>query len=626
MKLKSKFFLFLILIAISLTFVFAFNSFSDKNTLKVTFEHPFLIDNKWIPASELKVGDELFSVDGKKARIISIEDVDDEVDVYNLEVEKYSDFVVNGIVVHNSNGVKESYGEIEARLAAGSRSSDEQKIIDRANKLLDDRGLPRLKDSQQEDQLLLAHYSPIGNVDKVLRLGEAGLNKEQIKLLGDNWVFGNYAPKTGDVVSITRSSGARTEATVLMDKGDYITVSWEENGRFFTKPVLREDLTFVRSSVSDVEYNLGDRVSITRSSGARSEATISSDFGDTVKVTWYENGEGFTKTISKSDLTLVEKSEPIYTEKIRVVDPKNVILPSREIDTKLFDRVYYKGELITEITAEKFLPEERLAYAEFLLEKKLTDTQKREVLAAYKTYDPRTYDFYGAKLDVLKSFSPEEKIKLKSDFVIGVQLEAERLSASAYHGSNSGSLIGVRELDGLVSFGTMESRGIYPYTGELGLGVSSRGVNSLGGVSSVKLDGYDSLTLLKNYANLGEGWTPEIGKRNIEKLRKDLPSFEGVWAESIEKNLQIEEWRIKNWNSLSDFEKSLIREPFPIYYEIKNPKPLPIRGMGKERVIRDATLGDMVIYAPAEKFPMIRDYFKGKNIDLRPLENVGTKR
>jgi len=100
---KKILFVSIVLLLISLTFVFALNSFSDKNTLKVTNEHPFLINNQWIKASELEVGDELTTAYGKKARIISIEDVDESVDVYNLEVEKYSDFVVNGIVVHNSN-------------------------------------------------------------------------------------------------------------------------------------------------------------------------------------------------------------------------------------------------------------------------------------------------------------------------------------------------------------------------------------------------------------------------------------------------------------------------------------------------------------------------------------------
>ena len=68
MKLKTNkiFFLLFILIIISLVFVSAFNIF-NKNILKVTEEHPFLLNGKWIPASELKVGDKLVTATGKKA-------------------------------------------------------------------------------------------------------------------------------------------------------------------------------------------------------------------------------------------------------------------------------------------------------------------------------------------------------------------------------------------------------------------------------------------------------------------------------------------------------------------------------------------------------------------------------
>ncbi len=98
-----------------------------KNSLKVTLEHPFLItencsnflssknlknkqdfscNNNWISASELKVGDELITADGKKARITGIEDVvsDKPFLVYNLEDKLYHNYVLeDGLIVHNSN-------------------------------------------------------------------------------------------------------------------------------------------------------------------------------------------------------------------------------------------------------------------------------------------------------------------------------------------------------------------------------------------------------------------------------------------------------------------------------------------------------------------------------------------
>jgi len=80
------------------------NFHSEKNILKVTNEHPFLIDGKWVVANNLNIGDELSLVNGKRARITNIKDIKENVEVYNLEAGAYNDFVLmNGIVVHNSN-------------------------------------------------------------------------------------------------------------------------------------------------------------------------------------------------------------------------------------------------------------------------------------------------------------------------------------------------------------------------------------------------------------------------------------------------------------------------------------------------------------------------------------------
>jgi intein/homing endonuclease len=106
-KIKFSALSFLIFFLLSLSLVSA-------GTLRVTEEHPFLINNSWISASELKVGDLLTTVDGKKAIIKNIQDIsvldNESFLVYNLEAEEYSNFVVDGsldgseegVVVHNS--------------------------------------------------------------------------------------------------------------------------------------------------------------------------------------------------------------------------------------------------------------------------------------------------------------------------------------------------------------------------------------------------------------------------------------------------------------------------------------------------------------------------------------------
>ena len=99
---SSKFifiYLFVILLLILVVSVSA-------GQLKVTNEHPFLIDEKWIPASELKIGDLITTAGGKKVKIIKITDIvlDKPILVYNLEANPFNNFVLSdGIVVHNSN-------------------------------------------------------------------------------------------------------------------------------------------------------------------------------------------------------------------------------------------------------------------------------------------------------------------------------------------------------------------------------------------------------------------------------------------------------------------------------------------------------------------------------------------
>ena len=103
MKLKSILFVLLLVLMASLV---------SAGTLRVTEEHPFLINGEWIPAKELKIGDRLTEINGKIVEIISIRKVTPKEPflVYNLEAGIYNNFVVRdtdnlSIVVHNSNKI-----------------------------------------------------------------------------------------------------------------------------------------------------------------------------------------------------------------------------------------------------------------------------------------------------------------------------------------------------------------------------------------------------------------------------------------------------------------------------------------------------------------------------------------
>ena len=122
------FVLFFIILLIVGVAAFSFNSniFTKRSELRVTLEHPFLLDGKWVKASELKVGDELFTINGKKAEITNITKVKTKEPflVYNLEAGELENFVLaDGIIVHNSNRL-EDFEKVGKDCVAGSCSVD----------------------------------------------------------------------------------------------------------------------------------------------------------------------------------------------------------------------------------------------------------------------------------------------------------------------------------------------------------------------------------------------------------------------------------------------------------------------------------------------------------------------
>ena len=105
MKQRGEFLLLVFLFIINLVFI---SCFASAGTLKVTEEHPFLVDGKWIQANELKLGDKIQTLNGKNVTITILENIETQEDfqVYNLEVENYSNFIIGNeeLIVHNSDG------------------------------------------------------------------------------------------------------------------------------------------------------------------------------------------------------------------------------------------------------------------------------------------------------------------------------------------------------------------------------------------------------------------------------------------------------------------------------------------------------------------------------------------
>ncbi|HEC82099.1 MAG TPA: hypothetical protein ENI42_06745, partial [Thermoplasmatales archaeon] len=73
-----------------------------NNRLKVTPEHSLYVNGNWKNAWAIKIGDNLYDINGSKIPVCSIQKVYKKVPTYNLEIERYHTYYANNILVHNA--------------------------------------------------------------------------------------------------------------------------------------------------------------------------------------------------------------------------------------------------------------------------------------------------------------------------------------------------------------------------------------------------------------------------------------------------------------------------------------------------------------------------------------------
>jgi len=78
--------------------------------IKVTSEHPFYHEGKWVKIGSLKIGDKLLNNKNQAEVIKSIEKVNQEVVVYNLTARPSHTYFADGILVHNKAGNENRQG------------------------------------------------------------------------------------------------------------------------------------------------------------------------------------------------------------------------------------------------------------------------------------------------------------------------------------------------------------------------------------------------------------------------------------------------------------------------------------------------------------------------------------
>jgi hypothetical protein len=74
---------------------------SNGQLVKVTTEHPFLSNDIWVAAIDLRAGSKLFGSNGQEVFVQSVQLIAKTTKVYNFEVEDNHTYVAYGVVVHN---------------------------------------------------------------------------------------------------------------------------------------------------------------------------------------------------------------------------------------------------------------------------------------------------------------------------------------------------------------------------------------------------------------------------------------------------------------------------------------------------------------------------------------------
>jgi len=77
--------------------------FDDGQVINATGDHPFyeVVQGGWKEAYQLKPGDVLYSVNGERVKLESIEPLPGTHEVYNLEVSENHNYFANGVLTHN---------------------------------------------------------------------------------------------------------------------------------------------------------------------------------------------------------------------------------------------------------------------------------------------------------------------------------------------------------------------------------------------------------------------------------------------------------------------------------------------------------------------------------------------
>lgn len=308
---------------------------------------------------------------------------------------------------------------------------------------------------------------------------------------------------------------------------------------------------------------------------------------------------------SEIKLSEIDVNSQLFREIIREVDPKGV---AKDVRNNLL------GSLNLEDIPEFNSLEEM---TEFLT--------KREALLLEVTKKRFSDIDYAVNLNADTKLFFRTDLKPHWERVISQEiLQGETF----WHGSNSGALPGIKQLEEVAGVSYSRERGAPVYAGTFDGGFLAGGIGE-SGLSTIR---GDPTIPLSRYTKVSEEGF------NLEEATKILDELKGtgsVDSDITRRIASLIEDQINGWESLSSAEKLLINEPFPVLVEVKNaqlaPETFEVRtplfegdtfdlftkvrsDFRDEFILTPASLDDVIFYVPAEKVAEVRDYLGTENV------------
>jgi len=210
------------------------------------------------------------------------------------------------------------------------------------------------------------------------------------------------------------------------------------------------------------------------------------------------------------------------------------------------------------------------------------------------------------------------------------------------HGSGSQSLVDLSS--GLKPTGQLIQNGKVPFAGELGTGTAGVNSNSISSTSISHMNTSSWGSALSYAQGCGNtSWNPEIGKKNLAEIEAAIAEAAarnvqpGTHTDQMLKNsLAIEKGRIARWEKLSEQEKKLVCNSYPVLYGINTSQIpqdrlwVPKSDCFGEVAVKDGVNWESikVVYVPANKVEEVTKRLAStagtKHVEVFPIDTVFT--